>query len=362
MSRATLAGLSHKEMLKNRKRQLATVLGALTYGDTLALDQALSANYPLASSGFAADLQSRDLIRARLSRRPIARLARAFKAWRSSLPEDAHQEPFPDCNFSFTVHSATSDRLVATKQEVIALHTRIEQELQRQAARAAEAAKQTAAVLNSGSVAKRSTKQGRSASGRSVAEPRPTKVEQKKSALANASNPHHLRNYVPSRLPHSGQVSAAQAQQNMQNLLSPLPVRFLAADVPPQRKKKSSATPATTLSSPAEEWICPFCEYDLFYGDAAAYQRAISSRKKIMRRRRRARERAATAATGTKAAAAKNTPPAEPAHDDVLPEETSYAELVPAGPKKARPKGGPRDSRGGEGGGGGDCMVQPTLG
>ena len=44
-SAATLAGLQHKELLKTRKRQLASVLGALSHGDTLALDQALSARY-----------------------------------------------------------------------------------------------------------------------------------------------------------------------------------------------------------------------------------------------------------------------------------------------------------------------------
>lgn len=374
ISRATLAGLSHKEMLKNRKRQLATVLGALAHGDTLALDQALSANYPFASSGLAADLQSRELIRVRLSRRPVSRLSRAFAAWRSSLPQDIPRPPFPECEFTFTVPSATSDRLVATKQEVATLHSRFEQELQRQAARAAEAAKQTAAVLNSGPVAKRSAKQGRSASGKNGTEAKPANAEQnilnptpsksgkkkKRSALANASNPHHLRNYVPSRLPHSGPANAAQVQQNVQNLLSPLPVRFLSADVPPRRKKKTNATPVAALSNPAEEWICPFCEYDLFYGDAAAYQRAINNRKKILRRRRRARERAAAAASGTKAAAAKNPPPAEPTHDDAAPEETSYAEPALAEPKKARPKGGPQDSRGGAGGG--NHIAQPASG
>lgn len=107
ISRATLAGLSHKEMLKSRKRQLATVLGALTHGDTLALDQALSANYPFASSGVAADLQSRDLIHVRLSRRPVSRLARAYKAWRSSLAEESPRSPFPECEFTFVFHSAS---------------------------------------------------------------------------------------------------------------------------------------------------------------------------------------------------------------------------------------------------------------
>lgn len=191
--------------------------------------------------------------------------------------------------------------------------------------------------------------------------PAKTGKKKKRSSLANASNPHHLRNYIPSRLPHSGQVNAAQAQANAQNLLSPLPVRFLSADVPPRRKKKASATPTAALSNPAEEWICPFCEYDLFYGDAAAYQRAINNRKKILRRRRRARERAAAAASGTKAAAAKNPPPAEPTQDDVAPEEASYPEPAPTEPKKARPKSGPhaQDSRGAAGGG--NSIRQPAL-
>ena len=107
ISRATLAGLSHKEMLKTRKRQLATVLGALSQGDTLALDQALSANYPFASSGIAADLQSRDLVRIRLSRRPVSRLSRAWRTFRASLPKDAQRSRFPESEFTFVVHSAS---------------------------------------------------------------------------------------------------------------------------------------------------------------------------------------------------------------------------------------------------------------
>ena len=58
LSSATLAGLQHKEMLKQRKRQLAAVLGAISHGDTLALDQALSSNYPLRSEEHTSELQS----------------------------------------------------------------------------------------------------------------------------------------------------------------------------------------------------------------------------------------------------------------------------------------------------------------
>lgn len=105
--KATLAGLSHKEMLKSRKRQLATVIGALTHGDTLALDQALSANYPFASSGIAADLQDRNLIRVRLSRRPVARLARAFQEFYQSHAQNIPRNPFPEAEFTLTVPSAS---------------------------------------------------------------------------------------------------------------------------------------------------------------------------------------------------------------------------------------------------------------
>lgn len=105
LSRATLAGLQHKEMLKSRKRQLAVVLGALSHGDTLALDHALSTTYPFAQSG--GDGAHLDASRVRLSRRPAARLARAYKAfWRTlTLPDD--QQRVPDSDFTFVYHSAS---------------------------------------------------------------------------------------------------------------------------------------------------------------------------------------------------------------------------------------------------------------
>lgn len=358
--RATLAGLSHKEMLRSRKRQLATVLGALTQGDTLVLDQALSANYPFSNSSLVAE--ARELIRVRPSRRRVARLARAYKSLSKSVPADVRRPPLPSSEFPFAVHSATSDRLVATKEEVANLHARFEAELTHQAVRATEAAKQTAAVLN-GNVpppAKRPAKSTQAAPPLRAtdATAKPKDVEQsllgtpppktgkkkKRSALANASNPHHLRNYVPSRLPHQAGTNAAQNVANAASLISPLPVRFLSADVPPRRSKAAPTTPApapvTALANPTEEWICPFCEYDLFFGDSAAYQRAIASRKKILRRRRRARERAAAAASGTTATTAKNPPP--PPQDDGAVNEAPYPPTEPAGTtpsKQARSKG-----------------------
>lgn len=187
--------------------------------------------------------------------------------------------------------------------------------------------------------------------------PARTGKKKKRSALANASNPHHLRNYVPSRLPHSGQLSSAQALANAQNLISPLPLRFLTADVPPRRRSKSdrNITPISNLSNPAEEWICPFCEYDLFFGEDSGLQRATRNRKKILRRRRRARERAAAAASGTAPATAKekesNIAPVD--GDAHAAYETSHDGPVPAAGKQTRLKDerdrGGQSSQGGTG-------------
>jgi len=142
--------------------------------------------------------------------------------------------------------------------------------------------------------------------------------KKKRSALANASNPHHLKNYVPSRLPHSGPGDSgpnAQGQANTNNNIWPPPVRFLSAQIPPRRKSKKSgsakAPPLVQSTNPADEWICAFCEYDLFYGDDASYRRAVRSRKKILKRRRRARERAAAAASGTSTTKIPPPPPEE---------------------------------------------------
>lgn len=343
LPRATLAGLQHKEMLKSRKRQLAAVLGALSHGDTLALDQALSASYPFTRIG------TSEPPKVRLSRRREARLARAYRAFLASLPEDGASAVVPESDFGFVCHSATSDRLVATKEEVASLHARFEAELARQAQKAAEAAKQAAAALNRTKRAD-SAKAARAHAGRGTDQKagnmeqsllgtkERTGKKKKRSALANASNPHHLRNYVPSRLPHSGQANATQAGQNTQNLLSPLPLRFLSADLPPRRRKKSErpAAPVSTLANPTDEWICPFCEYSLFYGDEAGFQRALRSRKKILRRRRRARERAAAAASGTSTAKAseKDTSAPEDAHADF--DATAAEDEIPAGKQAAR--------------------------
>jgi hypothetical protein len=217
--------------------------------------------------------------------------------------------------------SSASERLTATRAEYTVLYDRFEYELARQVDKAAENAKGND---NVGTGAGSATQRGSQAPRKSRAtmkaaqdmtdtptvskSPSSTKTsgkKKKRSALANASNPHHLRNYVPSRMPNQGQLSAAQLGANTQNLLSPLPLLFLSAQIPPRRGNNAQPRPSwgaavgSQLNNPAEEWICPTCEYRLFYGDEQGYRIGVRNRKKILKRRRRARERAAAAANGS---------------------------------------------------------------
>lgn len=222
---------------------------------------------------------------------------------------------------------SASDRLIATKEEVLALRSRFEAELARQAARAAKAAaeaKQAALAVSRASRTKRSGKiQPSSPGGDPSADPlelspsgktRGSK-KKKRNALSIASNPHHRNNYVPSRLPSSGHVNSVQATLNAQNSLGPHPLRFLSAELPPRRRKKETVTLRAQIVNPADEWICPRCEYSLLYGDGSDYRRAIRDRKQILRRRRRAQERAA-GGLGTTKNPAKPTSDEEGKDDD----------------------------------------------
>ena len=213
--------------------------------------------------------------------------------------------------------SSASERLVATRTEYTVLYDRFENEVMRQAEKAAENAK-AREVTGTGASGVVGAKRGERAvrKARAVASvqdmetttasksPTSTKTpgkKKKRSALANASNPHHLRNYVPSRILNPSQLSAAQIGANTQNLLSPLPLLFLSAQIPPRRgaRQQRLMAAASQLTNPAEEWICPACEYRLFYGDSQGYGIGVRNRKKILKRRRRARERAAAAANGS---------------------------------------------------------------
>ena len=99
LTAATLAGLQHKEMLKTRKRQLAAVLGALSHGDTLALDQALSVSYPFE------DVKNIEP-KIRLSKRRVARVARTMMK-ENKEGGGKRRSQLPGCEFTFSCPSAS---------------------------------------------------------------------------------------------------------------------------------------------------------------------------------------------------------------------------------------------------------------
>jgi hypothetical protein len=107
-SAATLAGLQHKELLKTRKRQLAAVLGALSHGDTLALDQALSAKYSsmasLSGQNRGDDGKENDHYE-KPRRRWSRRRATEWALMPAPLDSSSVAVPFPTCEFTFSCPS-----------------------------------------------------------------------------------------------------------------------------------------------------------------------------------------------------------------------------------------------------------------
>jgi len=221
--------------------------------------------------------------------------------------------PSPWLNFLIRFTNPASERYEATRREAARLQVMFEEELARQTARAVEAAAKLAASMDPPPKNRKRVTGGTranfplpsrmdsdSVSGDQVLLGKGRQKKKKRSALANASNPHHLRNYIPSRLPQQP-TTLSQTSLAAANLLSPPPLRFLSAQIPPKRRKMGDvplSDSMSTLAAPLDEWICANCEYNLFYGDEASFRRSIKNRKKILSRRRRARERAAAAASG----------------------------------------------------------------
>ncbi|KAG8745632.1 hypothetical protein FRC12_014491 [Ceratobasidium sp. 428] len=298
VSLVTLATLRIKELLETRHKLMAAVIQNDI--DPLALNFALSALFPFSFPD-----------------QPVRTWSRGLKSRRRSR----NSTPSPQQNscfsgpFTFSFVTPSSTRYTLAKKSAASLQLRFQTELARQAANATEATLKTTSKLASGPTSGQRKKleptpvqTSSKASHSDVTRP-PTKSSKKKkkkrSALANASNPHHLRNYVPSRVPQSnGYPSSSSTHGQASNAsLGPPALKFLSAALPPRKKGRSlgAETIGPSLVQPENEWICPFCEYSLFYGDDAAMQRAVKNRRKILKRRRKARERAAAAASGTPA-------------------------------------------------------------
>lgn len=180
-----------------------------------------------------------------------------------------------------------TDRLEATKKEVAVLHSRFEAELARQSAKAAEMTERAMDDGDGGRV-------DASATDRDRKEKRtdPPKGRKKKA--------HHYARGA--RIRAAPALTPEQMVLASQNSLGPPPIRFLMAEL--RGSIMGAPVPATQLPPQLEEWICPFCEYDLFYGQESSFRRAVRSRKKVLSRRRRAKERAAAAASGAPASVA----------------------------------------------------------
>lgn len=126
------------------------------------------------------------------------------------------------------------------------------------------------------------------------------KGRKKRSAHANAHNVHHRDNYVPSRLPAA--AAAAQGQQVHGSEPSLGPTTWPASDEAIAMAGPYALTSGGGHYCDPDEWLCIFCEYQLFYGEEPALYRAVRKRKGVLKVRQKAKERAQKAAQGAAAA------------------------------------------------------------
>lgn len=110
--------------------------------------------------------------------------------------------------------------------------------------------------------------------------------KKKRSALANANNVHHRDNYIPSRLPSQDSAPADEASGSS------------APHVHPHAPHPNGSS----FFAGTDEWLCAFCEYEIFYGEPSLLALATRRRKKVLRIRRKAQARARKATAEKKAA------------------------------------------------------------
>ncbi|CEL61995.1 hypothetical protein RSOLAG1IB_04746 [Rhizoctonia solani AG-1 IB] len=316
VSLVTIATLRLKELLRARRKIMAAAIRDDI--DPLALDFALSAPFARPTTqppsvrgrtgrSFDVDLLTLHPLRSGGNPALLAILPFQLRVLVRSIDRYLWVVLYPP---------TVSKRYSIAKKVASGLRLRFQTELARQATTAAELAlKATSRPSNNFSTERKKADSGavHLTSNRANADKLPKKPKKKKrSALANASNPHHLRNYVPSRVSHSGGHTASSpsyVQSPSNSPLSPLPLKFLSATLSLRQSGRAPTVEnlGSSLIRPEAEWICPFCEYSLFYGDEAGMQRATRNRRKILIRRRNARERAAAAASGAIASKSQDT-------------------------------------------------------
>ncbi|WVO14365.1 hypothetical protein L204_101998 [Cryptococcus depauperatus] len=122
--------------------------------------------------------------------------------------------------------------------------------------------------------------------------------KKKRSVLANQSNPHHVDNYRPSRTV-SPQGNPYEPWPHHYDLISPPSMPLLAAR--PQRitAPLPGVPQRRTLVRPSEDdYICSFCEYDLYYGSERARRQAVRRRRSELKRKEAIKAKAKNVAEG----------------------------------------------------------------
>ncbi|PLW17817.1 hypothetical protein PCASD_19219 [Puccinia coronata f. sp. avenae] len=188
------------------------------------------------------------------------------------------------------------------------------------------------------------------------------KGKKKRSAHANANNIHHRDNYVPSRLPASyalrpgaggpgllGGRTKEWARVRVEyegrrgkrgGYIDPTVTSLDEAGASASAGSASAGgggaahcqlgpSPIARFFVEPDEWICAFCEHELWFGDNQRLLSVIKNRKQVLRRRRRAKERAARAASGI---------PPTTTNTNINPASTTPATAsVPPAPSTAAP-------------------------
>lgn len=134
------------------------------------------------------------------------------------------------------------------------------------------------------------------------------KGRKKRSAHANAHNPHHANNWFPSRVPQSS--SSTQHDASSSSSTPALTSWPASAEAIADAGEYANTCGGGHLCSP-DEWLCLFCDYRLFYGEASLLEKALKKRRGVVGRRKKAAERARRATQG----------PAAAGGDDVAEEE-----------------------------------------
>ncbi|WWC71501.1 uncharacterized protein I206_105459 [Kwoniella pini CBS 10737] len=123
--------------------------------------------------------------------------------------------------------------------------------------------------------------------------------KKKRSVLANQSNPHHVDNYRPSRTvsPHGDPYEPYASHMS---LFNPPPIMFLATR--PKRRVTNSNGEEVMMNMDIrpneDDFICCFCEYDLYYSTEAQRKKAIRRRRKEIKRKELIKSKAKNVAEG----------------------------------------------------------------